>query len=149
MRQINVSSDPASAAPGAGDTKLMLQTAVLKRIAFAARMIRGIRSRRNVANAAREAVIRLSDGRPWLRAGMPSAGDGAIVRATAVGLRHVTDLEALRTAAARNTIVTHADRLAVAAGMVHAYAVARLAPTDDELVDVLRQIDRPGSLANP
>ena len=137
-----------------GDTKLMLQTAeaLLEAdqthpAAFAARMIRGIRSRRNVANAAREAVIRLSDGRPWHRAGMPSAGDGAIVRATAVGLRHVTDLEALRTAAARNTVVTHADRLAVAAGMVHAYAVARLARTDiatldpaaflDELADAL------------
>ena len=86
--------------------------------AFAARMIRGIRSRRNVANAAREAVVRLADGRPWHRAGMPSAGDGATVRATAVGLRHATDLEALRVAAARNTVVTHAHRLAVAAGIV-------------------------------
>lgn len=137
-----------------GDTKLMVQTAraLLEAeqthpAAFAARLIRGIRSRRNVANAAVEAVVRMADGRPWHRAGMPSAGDGATVRATAVGLRHATDLEALRSAGARNTVVTHADRLAVAAGIVHAYAVARLARTDaatldpvsflDELADVL------------
>lgn len=137
-----------------GDTKLMVQTAeaLLEAdethpAAFAARMIRGIRSRRNIANAAREAVVRLSDGRPWHRAGMPTAGAGAVVRATAVGLRYATDLEKLRSAAACNTVVTHADRLAVAAGIVQAYAVARLARTDaatfepvaflDELADVL------------
>lgn len=150
IREFRLLPSPGGSRVGSysGDTKMMLQTAeaLLEAdqthpAAFAAHLIRGIRSRRTMANAAREAVVRLADGRPWHRAGVPSAGDGATVRATAVGLRHANDLEALRAAAARNTVVTHAHQLAVAAGIVQAYAVARLARTDASTLDPIAFLD--------
>ncbi len=89
---------------------------------------------RGIGRATRTAIVRLRDGAPWWRSGIGSAGNGVAMRVAPLGLAFGGDLDALRRETARNAVVTHADRLAVASGIIQAYAVARLTRT------------RPGSL---
>ncbi len=90
---------------------------------------------RGMGTATRRSIIRLSEGKPWWRSGTPSAGNGVAMRVASLGLAYGNDLEALRRETARNAVVTHADRLAVASGIAQAYAVARLARTAPGTLD--------------
>ncbi len=90
---------------------------------------------RGIGRATRQAVVRLKEGNPWWLSGTPSAGNGVAMRAVSLGLAFADDLETLRRQTARNAVVTHADRLAVASGIVQAYAVARLARTPSGALD--------------
>ncbi len=106
---------------------------------------------RGIGQATRRSIIRLIEGKPWWRSGIPSAGNGAAMRVSPLGLAFGDDLDALRRETARNAVVTHADRLAVASSVVQAYTVARLARTTTgtlnprallaEIIDVLADFD--------
>ncbi|MEQ8842289.1 MAG: ADP-ribosylglycohydrolase family protein [Acidimicrobiales bacterium] len=110
---------------------------------------------RGIGRATRQSIIRQRDGKDWWQAGVPSAGNGVAMRVAPLGLAFGDDLTALRRETARNAVVTHADRLAVASGIVQAYAVARLTRTASgtldpkaflaELVDVLEGFDDAGA----
>lgn len=99
--------------------------------AFATELVQHRDALAHLGRASSEAMRRLAEGRRWWRAGTPSAGNGAALRAAAIGLAFGDDLKALRREAARNAVVTHADRLAVAASAVVAHAVALLVRTPD------------------
>ncbi len=111
---------------------------------------------RGIGLATRRSIIRLKEGKPWWRSGTPSAGNGVAMRIAPLGLAFGGDLEALRRETARNAVVTHADRLAIASGIVQAYTVARLARTAPgtldpraliaEIVDVLADFDDTGAV---
>jgi ADP-ribosylglycohydrolase len=123
---------------------------------FAATLVDRFGSIRGVGEATRRAIVRLSEGKPWWRAGTPSAGNGAAMRTAPFGLAFGDDVAALRCETARNEVVTHGDRLAVASGIVQAYAVARLVRTVPgtldraefiaELVAVLGDLDDAGGV---
>ena len=72
------------------------------------------------------AIERLESGEPWYRAGLPSAGNGAAMRVAPVGLRHASELDALRREAALSAVVTHADPMAVTSAVAQAFSVAYL-----------------------
>jgi len=111
---------------------------------------------RGIGMATRRAIIRLIEGKPWWRSGVPSAGNGVAMRISPLGLAFGDDLHALRRETACNAVVTHADRLAVASGIVQAYTVARLARTApgtlnarallDEIIDVLADLQDAGAV---
>ena len=115
--------------------------------AFARTLVDRLDEIRGIGRATHQAIVRHRDGKDWWRAGVPSAGNGAAMRVAPLGLAFGADLAALRRETARNAVVTHADRLAIASGIVQAYAVARLTRTAPgtldptaflaELVDVL------------
>ena len=109
--------------------------------AFGERLVGQARALRHLGRASSEAIRRLSEGRRWWRAGTPSAGNGAALRAPAVGLAFGDDLERLRLEAARNAVVTHADRLAVASAIVVAHATALLARTPRGGLDATAFVD--------
>jgi ADP-ribosyl-[dinitrogen reductase] hydrolase len=73
------------------------------------------------------ACLNLQGGVPWWSAGEPSAGNGAPMRAAPVGIALGHDTAALVHDAALSAVVTHADSMAVAATIGHAWLVARLA----------------------
>jgi ADP-ribosylglycohydrolase len=124
--------------------------------AFAGTLVERLDAIRGIGQATRQAIIRHRDGKDWWTAGVPSAGNGVAMRVAPLGLAFGQDLTALRRETARNALVTHADRLAVASGIVQAYAVARLARTAPgtldpaaflaELVDVLAGFDDAGAI---
>ncbi|MFT5204622.1 MAG: ADP-ribosylglycohydrolase [Candidatus Aldehydirespiratoraceae bacterium] len=124
--------------------------------AFARTLVERLDAIRGMGRATRQAVIRHRDGKDWWTAGVPSAGNGVAMRVAPLGLAFGHDLTTLRREAARNAVVTHADRLAVASGIVQAYAVARLTRTAPgtldrqaflaELVDVLAGFDDAGAI---
>ena len=124
--------------------------------AFGRTLVDRLDSIRGIGQATRQAIIRQRDGRTWWQAGVPSAGNGVAMRIAPLGLAFGNDLTALRRETARNAVVTHADRLAVASGIVQAYAVARLTRTAPgtldpraflaELVDVLADFEDAGAV---
>jgi len=78
----------------------------------------------------------LAAGAPWWSAGEPSAGNGAPMRAAPVGIALGHDTAALVHDAALSAVVTHADPMAVAATIGHAWLVARLAAETPGRLDV-------------
>ena len=96
---------------------------------------------RGIGTATRTAIERLRDGVPWWQSGVESAGNGVAMRVAPLGLAFGNDLDALRRETARNAVVTHADRLAVASGIMQAYAVARLSRTEPGSLDAGDFID--------
>ena len=82
------------------------------------------------------ACLNLQAGAPWWSAGEPSAGNGAPMRAAPVGIALSHDTAALVHDAALSAVVTHADSMAVAATIGHAWLVARLAAETPGQVDV-------------
>ena len=109
--------------------------------AFGQRLVAHARSLQHLGRSSSEAIRRLSEGRRWWRAGTPSAGNGAALRAAAVGLAFGNDLERLRLEAARNAVVTHADRLAAASAIVMARATALLVRTPHGTLDAATFVD--------
>ena len=102
------------------------------------------------------ACLNLQAGAPWWSAGEPSAGNGAPMRAAPVGIALSHDTAALVHDAALSAVVTHADSMAVAATIGHAWLVARLAAETPGQVDVeglvgdlalaVEAMDEPGQL---
>lgn len=100
------------------------------------------------------AVLSLIDGAPWWEAGDASAGNGAAMRSAPVGLAHLHDTTALIQDAALSAVITHADPMAVASAVAHAFTVAHLSATEPghldttqlmgDLSHVLSTIDDPG-----
>ncbi len=76
--------------------------------------------------ATRAALSRLAAGEPWWRAGTPSAGNGAAMRASPVGLFFEAADEARRVAFFQG-LLTHRDRSALAGAIVNALLVGALA----------------------
>jgi len=93
-------------------------------------------------------------GAPWWDSGERSAGNGAALRAAPVGIALGHDTPALVHDAALSAVITHADAMAVAATVGHAWLVARLASETPgrvdpaalvgELVQAVASVDEPG-----
>ena len=49
---------------------------------------------RGIGLATRRSIIRLIEGKPWWRSGIPSAGNGAAMRVSPLGLAFGDDLDA-------------------------------------------------------
>lgn len=92
-----------------------------KRLADA--IVRWGRTGRGIGQATREALQKYDRGLPWWEAGVPSAGNGAAMRAAPYGLRFAGEPDRLRYAAALGSAPTHADITAVASAIVQAAAV--------------------------
>lgn len=72
------------------------------------------------------AVRNLEAGTPWHESGLESAGNGAAMRSAPVGLANPTSPESLQRDAALQTVITHADPMAVASSVALAFGVAYL-----------------------
>jgi len=102
---------------------------------FGQSLVDELHSIRGMGRATRRSVERYAEGRPWWRSGVDSAGNGVAMRIAPIGLAFSNNLTALRRETARNAVVTHASRLAVASGIMQAYAVARLSCTPAGTLD--------------
>ena len=71
-----------------------------------------------------KAVTALHAGMPWFRAGVPSAGNGAAMRVSPIGLRNAADVNAIRREAAISALITHATGMAVVSAIAQAFMVA-------------------------
>lgn len=90
---------------------------------LAGRVIEWGRTGRGIGHATSEALRNYEQGLPWWRAGVPSAGNGAAMRAAPYGLRFAGQPDPLRAAAALGSAPTHADISAVGSAIVQAAAV--------------------------
>ena len=130
------------------DTQLTLATAesliagggVLDPADLARRLLDWLPEARGAGRATVAAVDRLAV-EPWWRAGTRSAGNGGAMRAAPIGLVHLHDIDLLRRQAALATVVTHADPMAVAGAVAHAWLVASLTAVHPGRLDVNRLID--------
>ena len=101
-----------------------------------------------------DAVLELEMGVPWWEAGQPSAGNGAAMRVAPIGIALGSDIDALCLDSALSAVITHADPMAVAGAVGHAWLVARLAALRpggldaasllDDLATAISVIDDPG-----
>ena len=101
------------------------------------------------------AVERLRSGEPWWTSGERSAGNGAAMRVAPIGIALCGDTPTLSHDAAISAVITHADPMAVAGAVGHAWLIARLAFEQpgrldrDALVDdmaaAVSVIDDPGA----
>jgi ADP-ribosylglycohydrolase len=71
-----------------------------------------------------EACERLRRGIPWTEAGVESAGNGAAMRTSPIGLLHLGDLARLRRDATLACVITHTHPTAVASAIAQSAAVA-------------------------
>jgi len=98
---------------------------------------------RGKGQACTEACLNLRAGMPWWQAGVPSAGNGAAMRAAPIGLLHPRSPEGIRRDGALSAVITHADGMAVASavavGFLVAYLLHRPAGTLDT-EDLLRNL---------
>lgn len=93
---------------------------------FSQRLVAWLPSGRGIGKATRKAGLRLTSGVPWYHAGELSAGNGAAMRASPIGLRWPHDLERLRHEAVLSALPTHTDPAAVAGAVAVAAGVAFL-----------------------
>ena len=93
-------------------------------IAVSDRLVDAGSTLRHPGNALSAAVVRRSQGRPWWSAGVPSYGNAALARATAVAF--TTRPDSSPTAVALDTLLTHAHPLAVATAGAYADALLEL-----------------------
>jgi ADP-ribosylglycohydrolase len=101
------------------------------------------------------AVYRLQMGENWWTAGVASAGNGAAMRVAPIGIALGADTTMMCHDAALSALVTHADPMAVASAVGHAWLIAHLAganastldPTSlvNELAAAIEVIDDPGA----
>jgi ADP-ribosylglycohydrolase len=111
---------------------------------------------RGVGQTCVEAVRRLERGEPWWRAGVPSAGNGAAMRVAPIGIALGHDPASMCHDAVISAVITHADPMAAASAVGHAWLVARLAASDatridpgelvQDLVLAMQVIDDPGAV---
>ena len=110
---------------------------------------------RGKGRACVEAVHNFMRGEPWWEAGVDSAGNGSAMRAAPIGIASGHDVDRLATDAVLSSVVTHANPMAIAATIGHAWLVARLADTDpanldpeellNDLVSAIRCVEDPGA----
>jgi ADP-ribosylglycohydrolase len=86
---------------------------------------KGVKEARGVGMASATACRRLYQGVSPEESGVDSAGCGAAMRVSPVGLRHYDDLKTLKKAAVEQARVTHTDPEAAAGAAGVAFAVAR------------------------
>ena len=101
------------------------------------------------------AVYHLQMGENWWTAGVASAGNGAAMRVAPIGITLGADTTLLCHDAALSALITHADPMAVASAVGHAWLIAHLAganastldPTSliNELAAAIEVIDDPGA----
>jgi ADP-ribosylglycohydrolase len=106
-----------------------LECSCLDPARFAERVDAWLDHGRGKGRTCTQAARRIRAGEPWSRSGVPSAGNGAAMRAAPIGLVRVDDLDALRLDAALSAIPTHADGMAIASACALAFAVAYLLRT--------------------
>jgi len=95
---------------------------------------KGVKEARGVGMACATACRRLYQGVSPDESGVDSAGCGAAMRVSPVGLRHHDDLETLKRVAVEQARITHTDPEAAAGAAAIAYAVAQ-GLTDDGGLD--------------
>jgi ADP-ribosylglycohydrolase len=91
---------------------------------------------RGIGWSTTESILAYQSGRPWWKAGIDSAGNGAAMRTAPIGLLHPVDVDALRRDAALAAVVTHADPMAVASVVAQSWTIAYLLHTEPGRFDV-------------
>lgn len=104
----------------------------------------GIKEARGVGMACGVACRRLSEGADPLSSGVDSAGCGAAMRASPIGLRYYHDHDELRRTAVLQSRVTHTNPEASAGAAAAAFAVA-IGVTDDGALDRAALAERTGA----
>ena len=102
---------------------------------------KGVKEARGVGMASATACRRLYQGVSPEESGVDSAGCGAAMRTSPLGLRYYHDLETLKKAAVEQARITHTDPEAAAGAAAIAYAVA-LGITEDGEIDRLSFIQK-------
>lgn len=92
---------------------------------------------RGMGLATAEFVASCRRGLPWERCGVRSAGNGVAMRSAPVGLFYGLDFAALKLAAGLQALLTHNDPMAIASGILMAYATARLVAESPSALDPL------------
>lgn len=121
---------------------------------LAGRLVTWMPQRTGPVNSCTAGSRALADGVAWWESGVPSAGNGAALRAAPVGLAHRNDLAALCHDAVLSAWLTHVSPTAVVAAVAHAWLVARLVDTApgsldpsglvEELCETLAGLGDPG-----
>jgi ADP-ribosylglycohydrolase len=104
---------------------------------FTAEKIRGI------GKATRDFVRNVKVlGKPWFESGVVSAGNGVAMRSAPIGLFYREHSKALKLGSILQAVVTHNDSMAVAGGILTAYAIALLlAMQPSDLVPLVARQD--------
>ena len=102
---------------------------------LAERIVRWGRTGRGIGRATTQALRNYDHGLPWWDAGVPSAGNGAAMRAAPYGLRHAGQPDQLRHVAALGSAPTHADITAIASAIVQGVAVNQCLVLTPEEID--------------
>lgn len=92
---------------------------------------------RGIGIATSQFVANCRQGLPWDRCGVRSAGNGVAMRSAPVGLFYGRDFGSLKLAAGLQALITHNDPMAIASGIMVAYAVARLVAEPSGALDPL------------
>lgn len=92
---------------------------------------------RGIGIATSQFVANCRQGLPWDRCGVRSAGNGVAMRSAPVGLFYGRDFGSLKLAAGLQALITHNDPMAIASGIMVAYAVARLVAEPRSALDPL------------
>ncbi|MBM3957852.1 MAG: ADP-ribosylglycohydrolase family protein [Gemmatimonadetes bacterium] len=98
---------------------------------------------RGKGRACTEACLNLRAGMPWWQAGVPSAGNGAAMRASPIGLLHPRCPDGIRRDGALSAVITHADGMAVASAVAVGFLVAYLlhrSPGTLDRADLMRNL---------
>lgn len=96
--------------------------------------------------ACTEACLNLRMGNPWWEAGVRSAGNGAAMRASPIGLLHPRSPEGIRRDGALSAVITHADGMAVASAIAVGFLVAYLLHRPAGTLDPADLMTRLGSI---
>ena len=122
---------------------------------LARRFVNWLPNGRGMGHTCVAAVNHLQMGENWWTAGIASAGNGAAMRVAPIGIALGADTTLLCHDAALSALITHADPMAVASAVGHAWLIAHLAganassldPTAiiNELAAAIEVIDDPGA----
>ncbi|KLR62710.1 ADP-ribosylglycohydrolase [Actinobacteria bacterium IMCC26207] len=122
---------------------------------LARRFVNWLPNGRGTGHTCVTAVNHLQMGENWWTAGVASAGNGAAMRVAPIGIALGADTTPLCHDAALSALITHADPMAVASSVGHAWLIAHLAganatsldPTAlmNELAAAIEVIDDPGA----
>jgi len=86
---------------------------------------RGVKEARGAGMASATASRKIEEGESPDTSGVDSAGCGAAMRASPIGLRYFNDVPALQAAAVSQALITHTDPRAVAGSIAIAFAVSQ------------------------
>ena len=109
---------------------------------------KGVKEARGVGTASATACRRLYQGASPEESGVDSAGCGAAMRTSPLGLRYYNDLKTLKKTAVEQAKITHTDPEAAAGAAAIAFAVA-LGVTEDGELDRLSFIQKTADFVAP